>query len=342
MGIDPTQRVQVGRSTVVVTRLGLGTAPLGNLFEPVDEAEAVQTVSRALGAGLRLVDTAPLYGHGLAERRVGRALAELGAACPADLVVATKVGRLLRRDAPPDPTQMKDGRLIYVDTPDVNPVFDFSAAGVRESVESSLERLGRDHLDVVHLHDPDDHFDQALGEAYPALVELREKGVVRAISVGMNQAEMLVRFAEAARFDCFLLAGRYTLLDTSGGVELLPLCADQGIGVLIGGVFNSGILADPRPGSRFDYAVAPREVLERAQAMAEVCERHGVSLKAAALQFPFGHPAVTSVLIGARSTKELEENLAVVQEPIPAALWEELRERELLADWVPCPAGDDH
>jgi D-threo-aldose 1-dehydrogenase len=271
---------------------------------------------------------------------VGRALAELGPAAPEDLVVATKVGRVLRKDAPPDPTQMKDGRPIYVDTPDENPVFDFSAAGVRESVESSLERLGRDHLDIVHLHDPDDHFDQALGEAYPALVELRDAGVIRAISVGMNQAEMLVRFAEAARFDCFLLAGRYTLLDSSGAAELLPLCAERQIGVLIGGVFNSGILADPSPGSRYDYGAAPAEVLERAQAIAGVCERHGVSLKAAALQFPFGHPAVTSVLIGARSRQELEENLALVEAPIPAALWDELCERSLLDPSVPVPAGE--
>lgn len=341
MGMEPRARVRLGRSEVQVTRLGLGTAPLGNLFEPVDDREAVGTVTMALGSGLRLVDTAPLYGHGLAERRVGAALARLGEAVPADLVVATKVGRLLRKDAPPDPTQVKDGRPIYVDTPDVNPVFDFSAAGVRESVESSLERLGRDHLDIVHLHDPDDHFDQALDEAYPALVELRDKGVVRAISVGMNQAELLVRFAEAARFDCFLLAGRYTLLDQSGARELLPLCVEQGIGVLVGGVFNSGILADPSPGSRFDYGTAPAEVLERARAMAEVCRRHGVSLKAAALQFPFGHPAVTSVLIGARARSELEENLALVQVPIPAALWEELRERGLLDRSVPVPAGND-
>lgn len=340
MSVDPRAKVRVGGSDVVVTRLGLGTAPLGNLFQPVAEDDAIGTVVQALTAGLRLIDTAPLYGHGLAEQRVGTALAGFEGSSLTDLVVATKVGRLLRKGAPPDPSQMKDGRPIYVDTPEVNPVFDFSASGVRESIECSLERLGRDHLDIVHLHDPDEHFDQAVGEAYPALAELREQGVVRAISVGMNQAELLVRFAETARFDCFLLAGRYTLLDASGARELLPLCAERGIGVLLGGVFNSGILADPSPGSRYDYGTTPLEVLERVQSMERVCQEHGVPLKAAALQFPFGHPAVTSVLVGARSIREIEENLALVQMPVPAALWDELRERGLLHALVPVPTGD--
>lgn len=342
MSVDPTATVRLGRGEVECTRMGLGTAPLGNLFELVSEEEALETVVCAVRSGLRLVDTAPLYGHGIAERRVGRALGRLGVECPADLVLATKVGRLLREGAPPDPTQWQDGNPIYAKTLDaetlaVNPVFDFSADGVRRSLEESLERAGRERFDIVHLHDPDDHFDQALHEALPALEELRTQGRIRAVSVGMNQAEMLVRFAEQAALDCVLLAGRYSLLDTSGSRELLPLCAERGIGVLIGGVFNSGILADPSPESHFDYRRARADVLARAEAMAEVCLRHDVALKAAAIQFPFANGAVTSVLVGARTRDELEECLRLARTPLPAALWDELQECGLLDASVPVP-----
>jgi D-threo-aldose 1-dehydrogenase len=203
-------------------------------------------------------------------------------------------------------------------------VFDFSYDGVMRSVEESLTRLGMDRIDVLLIHDPDNYFDQAMTGAYRALDRLRSEGTITAVGAGMNQAEMLTRFAREADFDVFLLAGRYTLLDQSGARELLPLCLERGIAVVAGGVFNSGILADPRPGAHYNYRVAPPELIERAHQIAAICERHGVELKAAAIQFPLRHPAVTSVLTGCRSVSELNENLSIFQSPIPDELWAEV------------------
>jgi D-threo-aldose 1-dehydrogenase len=331
---DPAARVQLGRTPIHVTRTGLGTAALGGLYAAVDEEQAVATVHRAHDRGLRFFDTAPLYGHGLAERRVGRALRGLP---PEDVVLATKVGRLLRANAPPDRSQLSGGFDRWPAAPPVNPVFDFSYDGVLRSVEESLERLGLDHVEVLHIHDPDEHEDDALAGAYRALDRLRAEGTVSAVGAGMNQAEMLVRFARAAAFDCFLLAGRYTLLDQSALPELLPLCEERGIGVVLGGVYNSGILTDPRRGATFDYAPAPAAMVERARRLQAVCRRHGVDLKAAALQFPLAHPAVTSLLVGARSPEELDEDLALLRAPLPSELWDDLRRDRLLPDEAPTP-----
>ena len=298
-----------------MTTLGLGSAPLGGLFEPVADDEALRTVEAAWDAGIRFFDTAPLYGHGLAERRLGEVLR----AKPRDeFVIATKVGRLLRADAPAEPGQ------AYKGVPPLNPVFDFSYDGVMRSVEESLERLGLDRVDVLHIHDPDDHYDEALQGAYRALDRLRAEGSVKAVGAGMNQAEMLARFARAADFDCFLLAGRYTLLDRIGETELLPLCVEKNIAIIAGGVFNSGILADPRPGATFNYQAAPPELVVRAQRLRETCRQHGVDLKAAAIQFPLRNPAVATVLTGCRSVAEVEENVGMFQSPIPDDLWPEL------------------
>ena len=272
-------------------------------------------VEAAWQAGIRFFDTAPLYGHGLAERRLGEVLRTK----PRDeFVLATKVGRLLREGAPPDPSQS------YKGVPAVNPVFDFSYDGVMRSVEESLTRLGLDRVDVLHIHDPDDHFDEALSGAYQALDRLRQEGSIKAVGAGMNQAEMPARFARAANFDCFLLAGRYTLLDRTGAHDLLPLCEERGIAIIAGGVFNSGILANPGPGATFDYRAAPADLVRQAERLRLTCARHGVELKAAALQFPLRHPTVASVLTGCRSVAEVEENVGMFQVPIPDALWPEL------------------
>ena len=336
--MDPTQTVPLGRTGLQVTRLGLGSAPLGGLFQPVTDDEAERVVARAYEHGLRLFDTAPLYGYGLAERRLGRVLQSY----PRDsFVLATKVGRLLRRGAGPDTTQIVDGEVIYKEAPaDLNPVFDFSREGVRASYDESLERLGLDRADILHLHDPDDHFDQALGEGFPALAELREEGRIHGVGAGMNQPEMPARFARAAGFDCFLLAGRYTLLDQSGLDELLPLCQERGISVIAGGVFNSGILADPRPGATYAYAPAPPDVLARAERLREVCERFGVPLAAAAMQFPLGHPAVASVIVGARSVAEVDDDVWMFRHPVPAGLWGALKREGLLPPAAPTPPGE--
>jgi len=308
-------RRPLGQTHLQVTVLGLGSAPLGNLFEVVTDDEAHRVVDTAWNAGIRFFDTAPLYGHGLAERRFG---AVLGSKPRDEFVLATKVGRLLRAGAPPEPGQ------AYVGVPPVNPVFDFSYDGVMRSVEESLERLGLDRIDVLHIHDPDDHYEEALSGAYRALDRLRTDGTIGAVGAGMNQSEMLVRFARAAKFDCFLLAGRHTLLDRTGDRELLPLCLERGISIIAGGVFNSGILANPKPGARFNYVAAPAALIERARHIAATCAGRGVDIKSAAIQFPLRHPAVATVLIGCRSVRELEEDVHMFQTPVPNELWDEL------------------
>jgi D-threo-aldose 1-dehydrogenase len=331
---DPAEPIRLGRTPLHVTRAGLGTAALGGLYTAVDDEQAVATVRRAYKCGLRFFDTAPLYGHGLAERRLGLALREV----PRDeVVLATKVGRLLRADAPPDRSQLSGGFERWPAAPAVNPVFDFSYDGVLRSVEESLERLGLDQVDVLHIHDPDEHEEEARNGAFRALDRLRAEGAVSAVGAGMNQAEMLVRFARAADFDCFLLAGRYTLLDQAALRELLPLCVERGIAVILGGAFNSGILADPTPGAAFDYAPAPPELVAQAQRLEAICRRHGAELRAAALQFPLAHPAVTSLLVGARSPEELDEDLALLRTPLPPELWDDFRRERLLPDQAPTP-----
>ena len=324
--------VDLGRGGLRVSALALGTAPLGNLFAPVASDDADATVRSALEAGLTYVDTAPHYGLGLAERRLGRLLAGR----PRDsFVLSTKVGRLLR---PLDKGETADPEG-FADTPPAKRVWDFSGDGVRRSLEESLERLGLDRVDIVLVHDPDDHEREAYEQAFPALIELREQGVVRAVGAGMNQAEMLTRFVRDLDLDVVLVAGRYSLLDQRALAELLPTCAARGTAVVVGGVFNSGLLADPRPGATFDYAPAPPELVERAARLAEVCARHATPLRAAALAFPFGHPAVTSVLVGARSAAEVSDAVACFERPVPDELWAELVATGLLPSDVPIPAG---
>ena len=226
---------------------------------------------------------------------------------------------------------------MFHGAPALNPVFDFSYDGVMRSLEESLERLAIGRVDILHIHDPDDHYDEALSGAYRALDELRQQGVIGAVGAGMNQAEMLTRFAKEADFDCFLLAGRYTLLDQVALKELLPTCLERGVAIIAGGVFNSGILADPRPGAHYNYQAAPQELIDRAQKLRAVCERHGVPLRAAAIQFPLGHPAVQTVVVGARSLEEIRDSVRMFEVEIPSALWEELKSEQLLAEHTPTP-----
>ena len=311
-----------------MTRLGLGTAPLAGLFEAVPENQALAVIERSWEAGIRFYDTAPLYGHGLAEIRVGKALRRKPRE---ELTLASKVGRLLRAGAPPEPGQ------AFVGTPPVNPMFDFSYDGAMRSVDESLERLQLGRIDILHIHDPDDHYDEALNGAYRALDRLRSDGVIGAVSAGMNQAEMLTRFAREAKFDCFLLAGRYTLLEQGALKELLPVCLDKGVAVIAGGVYNSGVLADPKPGAHYNYQAAPPELIERAHRIGAVCGRHGVPIKAAAIQFPLGHPAVACVVVGCRSVAQLDESIAMFELAIPPAMWQELKHEGLLAPETPTP-----
>ncbi|WP_434739851.1 aldo/keto reductase [Micromonospora sp. SH-82] len=325
--MQATEKARLGRTGVEVTRLGFGLAPIGGLYQPVGDSAARVTVETAWDLGLRYFDTAPLYGCGLSERRAGSVLAGKPRK---EFTLSTKVGRLLV----PGGSGTED---IWAEPTGQNPTFDFSYAGVRRSYAESLDRLGLDRIDIAHIHDPDAHVAEALDGAYPALAELRASGEIGAVSAGMNHAAMLVELAGAADFDCFMLAGRYTLLDQSGLADLLPLCRARGISVLAAGVYNSGLLADPRPGAYYDYLPADRTLLARANAIREVCDRHKVPLRAAAIQFPFGHPAVASVVVGARDPGQIADNVTMFEWPIPGGLWADLKRCGLLPEEVPTP-----
>jgi D-threo-aldose 1-dehydrogenase len=312
--LDDWSKRPLGRRGPAVTALGLGCAPIGNLFTGVSDDDARATVDAAWDAGIRYFDTAPLYGHGASERRLGRALRVRPRD---DYVLSTKVGRVLR------PAGRERSETIFTDVGDVEPEFDFSHDGVMRSIEASLERLGTDRVDVALVHDPDDHEDDALRDAFPTLLRLRDEGVVAAVGCGMNQTAMLERFLACVDIDCVLLAGRYSLLDRSAA-DLLAHCAGRHVGVIIGGVFNSGVLVDPDAHPTYDYAKAPTAVLERARRLRAVCEARGVALPAAALQFAMRHPAVTTVLVGARSRAEINLDVGYAATPVDDTVFAEL------------------
>jgi D-threo-aldose 1-dehydrogenase len=320
-------RAVLGRSSVSVTPLSLGTAPLGNLFRAVTDQEAAAVVAAALDAGIGYIDTAPHYGLGLAEERLGRALAE-SPVKRADLTLSTKVGRLLR---PLEAGEEVDGQG-FVDTPARARVWDFSRDGIRASIEASLVRLGVDRVDIALLHDPDDHEREVYESGYAALDELRAEGVVGAIGAGMNQSAMLTRLVRDFDLDVVLCAGRYTLLDQSALADLLPECERRGTSVVVGGVYNSGLLADPKPGAPFDYTPASDDLLGKALAIKEICDAFGVPLRAAAVQFPLRHAAVASVLVGCRSLAEVRDNAAMFAWQIPDTLWSALADAGFLAE----------
>lgn len=313
-----------------VTSIGLGSAPLGGLFSAVSDADAEATLAAGWSAGIRFYDTAPLYGFGLAERRLGAFLRQQKRD---SFAISTKVGRLLR----PEANSAEDDH--YKGAPALRPQFDFSYDGVMRSVEESLVRLGLDRVDVLLVHDPDDHYDDAVSGAFRALQRLRADGTVKAIGSGMNQSEMLTRFAEAVPVDCFLLAGRYTLLDQGALDALFPVCAAKNIGILLGGIYNSGILADPYTGAKFNYLDADAALVARALALDELSRKHGTELKAAALQFCMAHPAVTVAVLGARNAAEVADNIAMSERTVPQAFWQELRAKNLVDARAPLPGG---
>jgi D-threo-aldose 1-dehydrogenase len=288
-------------------RLALGTAPIGGLYEAVEDETARAVIDQAWELGLRYFDTAPRYGAGLAERRLG---AGLRGRPREEFAVSTKVGRLLR-----------PGRTEWGGAPELVDYFDFSHDATLRSLEESLGRLELDRVDVVLVHDPDEHFDEALAGSFRALRQLRDEGVVRAIGVGANHPEVLCRFAREADPDCFLVAGRFTALDRTAERELLPLCEEKRITVIAGGVFNSGVIAG---GTTFDYETAAPDVVARVARLREACERHDVPLPAAAVQFPLRHPAVATVLVGCRTPAEVSEDVHLSQLAVPDALWGEL------------------
>ena len=313
-----------------VTAIGLGSAPLGGLFSAVSDADAEATLEAGWSAGIRFFDTAPLYGFGLAERRLGAFLRQQKRD---SFAISTKVGRLLR----PDASSAEDDD--YKGAPALRPQFDFSYDGVMRSVEESLDRLGLDRVDVLLVHDPDDHYDAAVNGAFRALMRLRDHGTVKAIGSGMNQSEMLTRFAEAVPVDCFLLAGRYTLLDQGALEALFPVCAAKNIGILLGGIYNSGILANPHTGAKFNYRDADAALVARALELDQLCRKHGTELKAAALQFCMAHPTVTVAVMGARNAAEVADSIAMSEHTVPQAFWQELRAKNLVDARSPLPGG---
>jgi D-threo-aldose 1-dehydrogenase len=305
--------------------LGFGGAGLGNLFSEVPEEQAHAAVTAAWDRGIRYYDTAPHYGLGLSERRLGAALRER----PRDAyLISTKVGRRLEPSADGG-DDLADGFAVPATH---RRVWDFTEDGIRRTLDASLERLGLDRVDLVYLHDPDDHAEQAFREGYPALEKLRAEGVVGAIGVGMNQAGMLTRFVRDTDVDVVLCAGRYTLLDQSAATELLPAALARGTSVVVGGAFNSGLLADPKPGATYNYSQATDALLDRALRMKAVADRHGISLRAAALAFCAAHPAVTGVLVGARSAAEVHDCADQFATPVPDAFWAELCDTGLLEE----------
>lgn len=310
-----------------MTEIGMGAAQLGNLHREIDDAVARGTVDAAWDAGIRSFDTAPHYGLGLSERRLGDALATR----PRDeFVLSTKVGRLLVED-PAGVEALDDDGFVVRST--LRRRWDFSRDGILRSVEDSLRRLKTDRLDIAYLHDPDEHWDAASTTGIDALIELRDQGVVSAIGAGMNQSAMLAEFVRRCDVDVMMVAGRYTLLDQSAAEDLLPAAAERGVAVVAAAVYNSGLLSSDRPraGARFDYREAPDDIVARAHAIADVCERHGTTLPAAAIAFPLRSPVVTSVVLGVRGADQVASTVARHDAAPPEAMWDELAERGLIS-----------
>lgn len=326
------------RTGLKLSQLGLGTATFGNLFAEVSELAIRETVAAARGAGIRYFDTAPFYGHGLAEHRLGEALR----GCPRDeFVVSTKVGRVLK----PDPKAVTPGNFARILPFTFD--YDYSYDGAMRSFEDSLHRLGLASIDIAYIHDVnrkwqgerlEQSYKESMNGAYKALHKLRAEGVINAIGVGINECDVLTRFARDGDFDVFMLAGRYTLLDHSAIDELLPECVKRGIGIALAAPLSSGILATgAKPGATYFYEEASPEIMDRARRIGETCQRHGVGIRAAALQFPLHHPAIKSVPAGMRAVHEVTQNAADMARAIPSALWHDLKQAGLIDP--ACPTG---
>lgn len=321
-----SQSIAIGRGGLVAPPAAYGAAALGNLYRALDEREWPQIVPAAWAGGVRYFDVAPHYGLGLAERRLGESLRDL----PRDeYIVSTKVGRLL---VPQDAAGRTDLDDLFDVPADHRRVRDYSRDGVLRSIEQSLDRLGLDRIDIALVHDPDDHERDALDGAFPALSELRDQGVIRSFGAGMNQSAMLARFVRETDADVMMVAGRWTLLDQSASVDLLPVAEERQVTVLAAAVFNSGILATDSPGrgATFDYGPADDPIIERAQAIARIAERHGSTLPELAAQYPLTHPAVGAVVMGGASAEQVARNSGLVARPVAAEAWAELRDRGLI------------
>ena len=337
---------QIGKLDLYVTEIGIGTAPLGGWPIAVDEQKALETLETAWNKGIRYFDTAPLYGSGMSELRVGNFLKNKKRE---DFVLSSKVGRVIV-----DTDQSKAAEKFIGSPNDKDSNFDFSYDGVMKSFEDSLNRLQLDKIDILHLHDPDnhpDHFEQARSGAIKAMIKLKEEGMVTALGCGLNQNEMLVELAKEGCFDCFLLAGRYTLLDQTSLEELIPVCENNNISLILGGVFNSGILINPTPESYFDYTKLdsswfenltkslvriPKDHesaefwLNKANTIKNACESFETTLKKAAIQFPFFNATVSSCILGMNSSNQVIENIEDYSRQLPSNFWKYLKDKKLI------------
>ncbi len=341
MSVDPASRRRIGRTSLEVSALGFGAAPIGNLFTPVAQDDVHAAVDAAIAGGIHYFDTAPFYGHGYSERQLGDALRKHPRG---SYVLSSKVGRLLRPSSDPAPTPGAFAATLPFDI-----VFDYSSDGAMRSIEDSLQRLGLASLDIVFIHDVtrkwrgdghEESYRQSMSGAYRALERLRSEGTISAIGVGINETSTLERYALDGDFDCFMLAGRYTLLDTTALSTLLPLCQRKQISIILAAPFNSGILVTgAKPGAKYWYDDAPADILARVTRIEAAAKRHGISLQAAAIQFPLAHPVLASVPAGYRTAREVEAALSASRERIPAAFWDELRAEALIDATAPVPTG---
>lgn len=329
-------------ATIKFTEMGFGTAPVGNLFRAVSEEDAQATLAAAWAAGMRYFDTAPLYGAGLSETRLNHFLRGKPRS---QYIVSTKVGRVLEVCAPKD----RLGIGKFFDIPSRREIFDYSYDGVMRSLEFSLERLGLDSVEILFVHDidvfthgsaqaRDAHVETLMKSGYRALVKLRDEKVIKAFGGGVNEWEVCETLSERGDFDLFLLAGRYTLLEQKALDSFLPLCEDRGIGIVLGGPYNSGILAvGPKPNATYNYTKAPKDILERVRRIEAVCKRHKVKLPEAALRFPLAHPSVVSVIPGGVKPQEVKLNVKTLGAKIPKALWRDLKTEGLMDERAPVP-----
>ena len=315
------QKIGMKRVDLELTRLSLGTAPLAGLFKSVDVSDSDQLIHTALDNGMNYFDTAPLYGHGLAEERLGRILRTV----TKPFVLETKVGRVLNWVEKADPVPW------FPDAdPHMQPVFDYSADGIKRSLDESLKRLGVDHIDIALMHEAENYIPQAINTAYPVLADLKRQGIIKAVGIGINFCDAAVEIMKSVDLDIVLLAGRYTLLDQSAQNKLLPYALERKVDITIGGVFNSGVLADPKPGATFEYLPASDEIIKKAQDIGAFLKELGIPLTAAALQFPLRHPAVTSVLTGSRNSRELLANMTDFDLELPEDIWNQLEDAGLI------------
>ena len=322
-----SELVKIPRIDRYISKLALGTAPLGGLFTAVSDEQGQATVLAALDSGINFIDTAPLYGHGNAERMIGSVLSKTNK----EYVISTKVGRVLKKFAPEEIAGKVDGLAAFIGVdPTIFPVFDFSRDGILRSIQESLERLNISSIDIALIHDADDRIDEAIKNSYPVLDELRSQGVIKGIGVGMNICSYATKAVKEMDLDVILIAGRYSLLDQSAQEVLFKECLKKQTGVMVGGVYNSGVLANPTPESTYNYVPVTPEILSKVKQLQALLLGFDISLTAAAIQFPLRHPAVTCVLTGSRSVTELNANIKDFDQTIPDAAWKALEDAGLI------------